>query len=107
MECLFVGGPWDGFVRSLNYVEKYFVAYIPPEVPICLDTPVNILQTVTLKQVIYEPHFWHTEDHERIIYAPRGWTDLQVMDALINGYRAPSEAPSSSLPTPPQSVRDI
>lgn len=94
MECLFVGGPWDGFSRRMKHVEKFIVAYMNPKTPVAT----TLEQTVSVERVIYTPHFWRTGEHERIIYAPEDWTDLQVMDTLINGYS--SEAPSASLPPP-------
>jgi hypothetical protein len=68
---LLVGGPMDG--------DRGYVRELQPSIRVPLPG--------SMAYAVYEAHCFCANDKDTYIYAAEGMSDLEVMEALIEGYK--------------------
>lgn len=84
MRVYFIGGPWIGEAKELMEPLPPMITVPWPREPLSISHSANPLST-SLDLFYYDLH--RIEFGETIyLYAPRGWTNLDIMQRLLSWY---------------------
>ncbi len=84
-KCLFVGGCADGD-RTVTSGDPW--VRVPKYAALLPVTRSHELFSIDDDSELYERHILHCDGDAFLIYCPKGWTDRQAIEALLDAYSA-------------------